>query len=420
MSMARLKSKKREPEHIMRRLSVTGFLILVSLGIGRAQFLDSFDGHKIEGWFFFTGDGDATMDFTQKDGFARLSVDGTKDHYNVWWAIIKRDVSRYLDVKKLQEPGYALRVEARVRVSHAPRRVNFMANTQRTTNYHAYLMEYDIPDTNHWHVISMTFTNFDAVPGDKVYVQLGLTDCGPDKYYVDLDYYRADVVNAARAGPDKGEPLPYHPPVPGTDTFANHLVVTEDSVINSDFPDVNFDDWRVEDENGTAHILTVDSVQWPILRWDFGKYKGLKADGPGLLELTTYSVLKGGKYIEHWGQDFGEEFGKVRVIEIPGGDPKWNQDTVTYNSLMQGHAVSEVINSQMTYDLDVADKRGSKNYVTISRPVLQRLLDGKTKGLVIRPLGALVTSFYASEAGTNGPVLYFNVRTRPQSTRQVE
>ena len=49
--------------------------------------------------------------------------------------------------KRLQEPGYALRVEAKVRVSHAPRRVNFMANTQRTTNYHACLMEYDIPDT---------------------------------------------------------------------------------------------------------------------------------------------------------------------------------------------------------------------------------------------------------------------------------
>ena len=393
----------------MKKLSVAGFLLFVLLGVCRAQFLDSFDGEKIEGWSFFTGDGDATMDFTQEDGFARLSVDATKDRANVWWAIIKRDVASFLDVKKLQDPAYALRVEARVRVSHAPCRVNFMANTQRTTNYHAYLMEYDIPEANDWHVISMTFRNFDAVPGDKVYVQLGLTDCGLEKYYVDVDYYRADIVEVATAGADKGEPLSYHPPIVSTGTFANHQPVTHDSVINSDYPDINFDDWRVEDENGTAHILTVDSVQWPVLRWDFGKYKGLKADGPGLLELTTYSVLKGGKYIEHWGQDFGEEFGKVRVIEILGGDPEWNQATVTYNSLMQGHAMSEVINSQMIYDLDVADKRGSKNYVTISRPVLQRLLDGKTKGLVIRPLGALVTSFYASEDPTNGPVLHFNI-----------
>lgn len=393
----------------MKKLSVASFLLFVVLGVCRAQFVDSFDGEKIEGWSFFTGDGKAKIDFTQEDGYARLWVDATKDKANVWWAIIKRDVASFIDVEKLQDPNYSLRVEARVRVSHSPRRVNFMANTQRTTNYHAYLMEYDIPEANEWRVISMTFRNFDAVAGDKVYVQLGLTDCGPEKYYVDLDYYRAEVVEVATAGADKGEPLPYHPPIVSTDTFANHQPVTHDSVINSDYPDINFNDWRVEDENGTAHILTVDSVQWPILRWDFGKYQGLKADGPGLLELTTYCVLKGGKYIEHWGQDFGEEFGKVRVIEILGGDPEWEQATVTYNSLMQGHAMSEVINSQMIYDLDVADKRGSKNYVTISRPVLQRLLDGKTKGLVIRPLGALVTSFYASEEPTNSPVLHFNI-----------
>jgi hypothetical protein len=41
---------------------------------------------------------------------------------------------------------------------------------------------------------------------------------------------------------------------------------------------------------------------------------------------------------------------------------------------------------------------------------MQRLLEGKTKGLVIRPLGALVTSFYASEDKTNNdcPKLHFN------------
>jgi hypothetical protein len=77
---------------------------------------------------------------------------------------------------------------------------------------------------------------------------------------------------------------------------------------------------------------------------------------------------------------------------------------------MQGHAVSDVINSQMIYDTAMTEKPGSKNYITISRPVMQRLLEGKTKGLVIRPLGALVTSFYASEDKTNndGPKLHFN------------
>jgi hypothetical protein len=40
---------------------------------------------------------------------------------------------------------------------------------------------------------------------------------------------------------------------------------------------------------------------------------------------------------------------------------------------------------------------------------MQRLLDGRTKGLLIRPLGALAGTIYASEnqAG-GGPVLHFN------------
>jgi hypothetical protein len=39
------------------------------------------------------------------------------------------------------------------------------------------------------------------------------------------------------------------------------------------------------------------------------------------------------------------------------------------------------------------------------------MLDGKTKGLLIRPLGALDASFYASEnqLGNNGPKLHFNI-----------
>ena len=64
----------------------------------------------------------------------------------------------------------------------------------------------------------------------------------------------------------------------------------------------------------------------------------------------------------------------------------------------------------MIYDFDVLVDSGGKNYATISKPVLQRLLDGKTKGLLIRPLGAMDASFYASENKMgNGPKLHFNV-----------
>jgi hypothetical protein len=386
-------------------------LIVLTSGISQAQFVDNFDNKKIDGWFFFTGDGHATMDFVQKDGYATIVVDGRKDKDNCYWTLIKRDVTASLDMNKFKDPSYQLRVEAKVRLHNAPRRVNMMINTQRTTNFHIDLMEFDIPDTTDWHVISMTTKKFDVVPTDTVYVQLCVTDYGLDKYYVDLDYYRADIVNVNEAGPDKGVLVPYHPPIPDVNAFSNHIGVTQDCLINTDYPNINFNDWSVKEKEGDARILTINGNQWAILRWDFEIYKNMKAEGAGLLELTTQSVTKGGNYIEAYGQDFGEEFGKVRVIEILGGDPGWDQNKVTYNNLTQGKDYADVFNTQMIYDTELSEERGGKNFITISRPVLQRLIDGKTKGLLIRPLGAIDASFYASEnkTGAEGPKLHFNV-----------
>jgi len=391
-------------------LLVLGVALLAARSGGHAQVLDNFDGPKIDGWFTMTGDGAAQVDFVQKNGFATIEVDATHDQYGAWWTLIKRDITASIDLEKLADPAYELRVEARVRTSHAPRRVNFMLNTSRTTNYHEHLREYDIADTTDWHVISFTTHAFNARPGDSVFVQFCVTDFGPDKYSVDIDYYRADVVRRDEAGPDLGEPLVYHPDVPAVSDFAHHLVVTHDSVINADFSDVNFNDWHVtEPGGGVARVLTVDGGQWIVLRWDFGALKGAKAAGAGVLELTTCSLAIGGKYIEAWGRDFGEEFGKIHVIEILGGDPAWDQETVTRDSLMQGDSYADVFNTQMTIDLELAAAPGGKAFFTLPRPVMQRLLDGTTRGLLIRPLGALAGTVCASEnpAGA-GPVLHFS------------
>jgi hypothetical protein len=71
----------------------------------------------------------------------------------------------------------------------------------------------------------------------------------------------------------------------------------------------------------------------------------------------------------------------------------------------------------MIIDVEVAEdtlpvERGSKVLVTISRPVLQRLLDGRTSGIALKPLGAINASFYASEyeQGRLAAMLLFNVR----------
>ncbi len=384
-------------------------LLLVFSTIINAQFLDDFDKDKIEGWFFFTGDGDATMDFIQMNGYSRMIVDATKDKHNVYWTLIKRDISSFLDLSKFANPSFELRVEAKVRLSVAPRRINFMINTQRTTDFHEHLMEFDIPDTSDWHVVSYTTKNLDVIPGDTLYVQLCATDFGLDKYTVDIDYYRADIIDVNTAEPDKGILVPYHPPVPDVNIFSHHLSVSNDCMINSDFPNVVFNDWGINEDEKRIPTLTVNNNQWIILKWDFEKFKNMKVENAGLLELTTHSVQNGGDYVKTFGEDLGIEFGKVRIIEIIGENIDWTQEAITYNSFMQGKNYSEVFNTQMIFDAGLSGKQKDKNFITISKPVMQRLIDRRTKGLLIRPLGAIVPSFYSSESGDEySPKLHFN------------
>ncbi len=379
---------------------------------GHAQFLDHFDKKELHGWFFFPGDGDATMKLVQQErGYATVYVDATKDRHNVWYAISKRNVAPYLNLKKLEGPDTELRVEARVKIYNPPHRVNFMVNTQRTIEFHHDLMEFELPDTN-WHVISMTTKDLDAVPGDSLYVQFNVTDYGWHQYKVDIDYVKADIINTKTAAPDKGIRIPYHPPIPALHTFSNHLDVQEDALLNADYPEINLNDWQVRENDSSIKVLTVGGNQWAILRWDLDQFKTAKADGAGVLEITTQSVATGGNYIKAYGQQLGEEFPRVRVIEIFEGQPGWDGANVTYNSFMQGKSYETIFNTQMIFDIKLDDKQGNKNFITISEPVMQRLLDGKTKGLLIRPLGAIYASFYSAEeqGAKRAPKLYFNTK----------
>ncbi len=393
--------------HIIKILCLSALLTIPSLS--HADFVDDFNTKTVTGWQTITGDGDAQLKLIPMDGFVRMQVDATKDQHTIWWTVIKRDVAQSLDMEKLKSPDYELRVEARVRPSHSPRRVNFMINTQRSTDFHEHLREYDLGQNSDWQLISMTTRNLDAVPGDQVNVQLGVTDWGPGEYYLDIDYYRAQVVKVKSAKPDVGEPLIYHPPVPPLDTFKEHLRVKHDAVINPAFPTVNFNNWQSDG----VRVLTVSADQYPLLRWDLQPYRGKKADGAGVLELATQSVQKGGNYVAALGEDFGIEFDKVRVIEIFGGDANWQQASVTFANFTQGKDLQSLLNGQMIFDTEVT-QAGGKTLVTIPRPVLQRMFDGTTRGLLFKPLGALEASFYDSEHddGNRAPTLHFSTRAQ--------
>ena len=368
-----------------------------------AQFIEHFNGTgRPDGWVSLTGDGEATIDFRQKNGIASLYVDATKDEMNIWWALTRRRISG-LDIKKLMLPEYELRVETRIRVSHAPRRVNLHFNHQRTTDFHSHLMEFDIPDTVNWHTISMTTRDFETQPGDVINAHLALMDWGVKTYRIDFDYFKVDVVNRDTTPPDVGNPLPYHPPIADPATYAIHVDAVHDAMVDCEFTDKNLNNWIFRQTPGEpVPLLAVSNTRIVIMRWDFTDHRDKKIRAAGLLELSPHSVQRS--------PDFQKDFGMVRICEILAGDPEWDEETVTFDNLRGRLPIDEVINTQMIIDDSITWNSNQKVLFTISQPVLQRLIDGKTLGLAIKPLGAVNASFFSKEAQPDtAPRLYFDI-----------
>jgi len=368
------------------------------------QFIENFNSDQspgYKGWSTVTGDGVIEMDFVQKDGYASILIDASKDTRNLWWAVIRRE-TEVLDWELLTSPGYELRSEARIRISHAPRRVNLHFNHTRTTDFHSQLMEYDIPDTTSWHVISFTTSNFDARPGDQVNAQMAMIDWGLRKFRLDIDYFRVDLVRTDTAGPDQGVQLPYHPPLDDPLSFKYQLPAQQNAMLDTQFPDVNFDQWTLNDPSKTR-LLHVGGNQLVILRWNFDQFRNREIARSGLLGLPVHAVQRSDAY--------PKDFGMVRISEIIAGEPEWEQALVTWESFSNGKTMEEVINEQMTIDYPIMVDSSGFAWFTISYPVLQRLIDGKTLGLSIKPLGAVSASFYSVEGdGGRAAKLYFDLK----------
>ncbi len=94
----------------------------------------------------------------------------------------------------------------------------------------------------------------------------------------------------------------------------------------------------------------------------------------------------------------------LRVSEIVGGDPAWKRAYVTSLDLAPTSPPDQIFCGQMIQDVLVAAPPGVTR-VVISRPVLQRLLDGRTKGLALRAQSGLRAAFIESPP----PRLHFDV-----------
>jgi hypothetical protein len=384
------------PSTLLRTAGLLSIGALLAAPLG-AQFRDDFDGPGLavnpagaSGWTWVTGEGRAVMDFVPGPGYATIAVDATGDRRNVWWAFIKRDVSVSLDLARLARPGFELRVEARIRTDHAPRRVNLHLNTEKTKDFHSHLMEYDLAEPGRWYTISLTTRGFEAEPGDTVNAQMALMDWGLGRYRVDVDYFKVDVVEAAQAGPDLGPPIPYHPPVADPASFACVAEAAADLTVDLGEPAVNLNDWTIRDGAGEAPVVSAGGTRLVLLRWDFGRFAGRKVAGPGLLELTTRALELAAAE--------RPDFGLLRVVEILDGDPAWDEKTASWASISRGAPREIVLNPQPVIDWPVTAGDGGKTYLTIPVVVLQRLIDGRSRGLALTPLGSIEAAFYAREA----------------------
>lgn len=347
------------------------------------------DPEGVAGWDYLTGEGKVTMDFSQGEGFASITVDATSDLRNVWWAFVKRRVSDGMNLNLLCDPRCELRIEARVRTNTgtAPDQPPPQHAEDDGLPQQSYGVRCSTPgwmeDCEH------DDAGLRCPCGDIVNGQLALMDWGLGKYRLDIDYFRVDIVDVTKVRPDEGEPIPYHPAIADPRSFTHVIPVAQDGMIDMFNPDNNLGGWRAQKGGKDIPLVSVGGSIWTVLRWDFAAYAGKKDVGAGLLELTTYSV--------EGVSDPPPDFGLIRVVEILGGDTAWTRDAVIWNSLLRGEPVDAVINPQMIIDWPPAEGNEAKTFLTIPRPVLQRLVDGLTPGIAIRPLGAIHAAFYSRE-----------------------
>lgn len=375
----------------------------------QTQFIDDFNKptstfkeNGLDDWIESTGDGNIYFSQKVQDGYVSLRIDTEKDDRNIWYALIQRAISDKIDVKELSRPHRALRIEARVRPSHAPRRVNLHMPISGFTSPYDNLLEYDLPVANEWHTISMTIKDLTLTKNDRLFAQVSMMDWGNHGIYqLDVDYMKVYIVDTRTVEPDKGRAVRYRPPLADPSYFEISRKVAEDVSIDSSFPQMKLDEWL----EGGDKALPVDATKTVLLKWDFADLQDKKVKGEGQLEIYTYRL---GRLKEN-----PKDFGEVRICEIIAGDKAWQQEEVTYQSLLQSQSYHEVINEQTTVDTPLAGERGGKVVVTLSQAVLQRLLEGSTSGLAVRSLGLIDAALMdaSTEEGRYAARIRMNVET---------
>lgn len=385
------------------------FILFLQIQELRAQYREEFSGktsvfrtNGLPGWSAITGDGEPVFMQRMHNGIATLKVDATRDKRNIWYAFIHQNIWPQFNEVNLSDKGYRLHIEARLKPSHGPRRVNLYIKS--TSSGDDFLREFDLAEAGKWYEISMTTTPIRHMENKPLLAQLSLMDWGNTGIYqLDVDYLKVDILPDGKTIADRGLPLLYRPPQADAAGFRTERKVNADATVDMLYPDLNLSEWTQKGNTDEA-VLMVDNTKRIILQWDFSDLRGRMVTGSGQLEFYTHSLFRLMKD--------QKDFGEVRICEIIGGPAGWKESEINYNLLLQGMNEAAIINEQTTVDVAIAPGNGSKTVVTISQPVLQRLIDGKTFGLAIKPLGLISAALIDSNVknGKYAVRLRFNVK----------
>lgn len=373
---------------------------------GKAQYVEEFtkpsgkfSEQGIPGWFAMTGDGKISFQQACINGVANLTIDPSGDTRNIWYAFIQTNIAEVIKPEVINKNGGRVRISARVRPSHGPRRINLQISS---IDGQSYLREFDLAEAGQWYNISFTTQAFHAREDRPLLAQVSLMDWGiHEKYALEVDFVKVDVVTRKETlTPDEGNPLEYRPALLSSERYKHSLPVSDDAMVDIVFPTLNFNQWVTSD---SMWISSVNSGTRTLLRWNFSDFKGKKIIENGQLVIFTHHVARMKKN--------PKDFGEIRVFEIIG-KKLWNETDVTYENLLDGSPEYRVINSRTIIDSPVTPGLYGRTIISISKPVLQRLADGVTQGLVIAPLGAIDFSLLTRENanGKYSAILCFNAQ----------
>jgi hypothetical protein len=233
---------------IWLRFHLCAFCVFHLLPYSQAQFREDFNQNipefrsdNIPEWLSKTGDGEGVFTQNIDNGILTLRLDARNDRRNIWYAFTHRNVAPPLKFKSGQAP-VTLYIEARVKPSHGPRRVNLYLKSLSTGDEH--LREFDLPEAGKWYEISMVAPNFRHEPGKSLLGQVSFMDWGNTGVYeLQVDYMKVDIVKPGQKFQEKGPPIPYRPPLADESTFRLERKVKADVSVDTKYASLNLSGW---------------------------------------------------------------------------------------------------------------------------------------------------------------------------------